>query len=176
MNRAVTENKLYQEWLDRTPENISQIQQKLYDIFIAHASSMIHQFMRHSDPDLAHDITARVMMRMDHFKGDSTFTTWVHRVILNSIYRKQLEIKEQSVECDIINAYYVAANEDEYEKSDLDREVEGMLSPEQLELYRHMFVEGYSAQDVSNLTGKSQSKIARDWATIREILRDGFSK
>jgi RNA polymerase sigma-70 factor, ECF subfamily len=135
------------------------------------------------DDDLARDLTQdtfiRAFERLDGFRGEARFSTWLHSiavtVVLNGL-RKVRKLNQRETDLDEgldVTGTSAAAEPDL--KRRLAAAIDGLP-----EGYRTVFVmhdvEGYSHEEIGAAlglaTGSSKSRLSRARATLREALAD----
>lgn len=129
--------------------------------------------------DLTQDTFVRVFRKLDGFRGDAAFTTWLHQVatsvILNGI-RKRKRIRSREKEMDSVPDIGTTPNRAEPDlKRRLARAVNALP-----ETYRAVFVmhdvEGYTHREIADAldvkTGTSKARLSRARARLRIELQD----
>jgi RNA polymerase sigma factor (sigma-70 family) len=103
------ENDLYEQWHDASAEEKPKFERRLFRV-VRHARNVILGKIPEADENLPRDIASTVIERLAEFNGESKFTTWEHRVILNqcNLYlrekvkgRKRLYVSKDDPEDDI---------------------------------------------------------------------------
>ena len=129
--------------------------------------------------DMTQDTFVRVFRKLDGFRGDAAFTTWLHQVttsvVLNGIRkRKRIESRERDLE----TAPQVGVTPTRAEpdlKRRLTEAVNGLP-----EAYRAVFVmhdvEGYTHREIADAldvkTGTSKARLSRARARLRIELQE----
>jgi RNA polymerase sigma-70 factor (ECF subfamily) len=156
-------------------------QRELYD---AHVDRVYRLAYRMAGEDaLARDLTqdtfVRVFEKLDGFRGDAAFTTWLHAVatsvVLNGL-RRQKRIRER--ERDLEAARHVGTTP-EGPEPDLKRRLQAAVSALP-DLYRSVFVmhdlEGYTHREIAAALGvqpgTSKARLSRARARLRIELQD----
>ena len=156
-------------------------QRELYD---AHVDRVYRLAYRMAGEDaLARDLTqdtfVRVFEKLDGFRGDAAFTTWLHSVttsvVLNGL-RRQKRIRER--ERDLEAARHIGTTP-EGPEPDLKRRLRAAVTALP-DLYRSVFVmhdlEGYTHQEIATALGvqpgTSKARLSRARARLRIELQD----
>jgi DNA-directed RNA polymerase specialized sigma24 family protein len=77
------ENELYAQWHDASAEERPKFERRLFRVVVTHARNVMWGKIPEADENLARDIAAVVIKQLAAFDGESKFTTWTHRIILN---------------------------------------------------------------------------------------------
>ena len=72
------ENELYKQWRSATDRR--HVEEKLYRAVSRHAAAVVLSKFPEGCRDLVPDIAAAVMSRIESFRGESKFSTWVHAI------------------------------------------------------------------------------------------------
>jgi RNA polymerase sigma factor (sigma-70 family) len=81
------ENELYAQWCAASDEEKPQLEKRLFNKLTQHAQAVMWEKIPDADKRLAPDIASVVMEHLAKFKGNSKFSTWTHRIILNHCYQ-----------------------------------------------------------------------------------------
>jgi len=156
-------------------------QRELYEAHVDRVYRLAYRMVG-DDPlarDLTQDTFVRVFEKLDGFRGDAAFTTWLHSVatsvVLNGI-RRQKRIRER--ERDIESARHVGVTPDGPEP-DLKRRLRAAVAALP-ELYRAVFVmhdlEGFTHQEIATALGvklgTSKARLSRARARLRVELQE----
>jgi len=168
-------------------------------VFLAYAPRVysVARRMLGNDPD-AEDVTQEVLLlvvrKLDTFRGEAGFTTWLHRVTVNAALthrRKQKRRHEHQVDAplDVLSdrsnapiACSVPASPDQKLLQHEMREVIEAAISQLPEIYRDVYVladvEGLSNAEVGEMLGLSvpaiKSRLHRARLMMREILEPYF--
>jgi RNA polymerase sigma-70 factor (ECF subfamily) len=126
--------------------------------------------------DWAQEAWVRIFRALSSFRGDARFTTWLHRIAVNSAlhgrrWRDRRVIREEALE-DTFAARSV--NEDALLKVKLEKSIK--ILPERMRqvLVLHD-VEGYTHEEIAEFlgvtAGTSKSQLFKARARMRELLR-----
>lgn len=132
--------------------------------------------------DLTQEVFIQLYRKLKTFRGDSLFTTWLHRLTTNAVlmhFRKIAARPEQTVEDEEAFSGYSGAIENRNSSSLIDRialdEAIQKLSPG----YRAVFIlhdiEGYEHNQISEIlgcaVGTSKSQLHKARMKLRSLLR-----
>ena len=137
------------------------------------------------DPDLAQDLTQEIFIhlfrKLETFRGDAAFTTWLHRLTVNHVlmhFRKRGVRLERTTEEGEVPEQVEAGSDRPQSMPVIDRialdKAIGELPPG----YRTVFVlhdvEGYEHEEIANLlgcsVGTSKSQLHKARMRLRELL------
>ena len=175
---AVTESQL----IERVLRGDAAAERALYDAHVDRVYRLAYRMA--GDADLAQDFTQetfiRAFDRLSDFRGDSAFSTWLHRigvsVVLNGLRKHGRHGKR---EADLEEATTVCGSAPSSVEPDLrDRlhqAIDGLP-----EIYRTVFVmhhvEGYTHEEIGGVlecpTGTTKARLARARARLRAALAD----
>ncbi|HKJ01348.1 MAG TPA: sigma-70 family RNA polymerase sigma factor [Longimicrobiales bacterium] len=173
------------EWVERAKEGDEVAFRRLYDANVERIYRLTYR-MAGSD-DLARDFTQeaflRAWQRLDQFRGDAAFSTWLHSIAvsvsLNGIRKVDRHRKrERSLE----DAVHVAPRQRRLEPDARDRlrgAVDGLP-----EIYRTVFLmhdlEGFSHGEIAEALGvaegTSKARLFRARAKLRDALGDAMQE
>lgn len=130
--------------------------------------------------DLAHDVFMQVQRKIDSFRGDSAFTTWLHRITVNQVlmhFRKKSYKSESVTETGELPDYDLTYSERPLPVVD---RIALRAAIEQLPKgYRTVFilhdVEGYEHEEIGRLlgisSGTSKSQLHKARMRLRQLLQ-----
>ena len=133
--------------------------------------------------DLAQEVFIQVFRKIDTFRGESSFTTWLHRLTVNQVlmhFRKPGVKRELPTEDDKIPTRIASGTENPRKMALIDRisleEAIRHLSPG----YRAVFilhdVEGYEHQQIARMLGcaegTSKSQLHKARMKMRRLLKE----
>jgi len=132
--------------------------------------------------DLTQDVFVQLFRKLNTFRGDASFATWLHRLTVNEVlmhFRKPAVRKERTTEDGTTPTRVVGGTENPFRMSLVDRisldEAIRQLSPG----YRAVFilhdVEGYEHQQIGQMLGcaigTSKSQLHKARMKLRRLLR-----
>ena len=131
--------------------------------------------------DLAQEVFIQLFRKLHTFRGDSSFTTWLHRLTVNQVlmhFRKPLIKTERTTEDGTTPDRIVTGSENPLRMSQIDRialdEAIDQLSPG----YRMVFIlhdlEGYEHDQIGKMlgcaVGTSKSQLHKARLRLRQLL------
>lgn len=128
--------------------------------------------------ELTQETFVRVWERLGSFRGDSAFSTWLHRVTVNVViaelrrrgrWRERLAARED----DEVGAAKPGFSEGG--DLDLERAIAG-LSPQARLVFLLHDVEGYKHGEIAELTGLAVGTSKAHLHRARLLLREGLSR
>lgn len=126
--------------------------------------------------DWAQEAWVRVFRALPTFRGESRFTTWLHRIALNSaLHGRRWRERRVKHEAPILPTHPAqASNEDTALRLKLERAMERLPDRMRQVLVLHD-VEGYTHEEIGEFLGvtpgTSKSQLFKARARMREILR-----
>ena len=130
--------------------------------------------------ELTQDVFVRAWEKLPQFRGDSAFSTWIHRVAVNIVLtdrknegrsRKRMKDDEENVGEDIFAS--AATTPRDADRMDLAKAIEG-LPPGARQIFVLHDVEGYKHEEIADLcgitAGGSKAQLHRARLLLREAL------
>ena len=132
--------------------------------------------------DLAQDVFIQLFKKIGMFRGESAFTTWLHRMTVNQVlmhFRKKGVRVEQTTESGEMPAQVVAGTEDHERMPVVDRIALDNAIAKLPPGYRAVFVlhdvEGYDHAEVGRMlgvaAGTSKSQLHKARMKLRSLLK-----
>jgi RNA polymerase sigma-70 factor (ECF subfamily) len=150
----------------------------LYDTHVLRVHRLAYRLCGDSDlaADLAQDVFVQVFRQLGTFRGESSFTTWLHRVAvttsLNSM-RKVKRLRERETDLDEAREFAVDGGD-----ADVDPDVRDALAaaidalPESLRVALVMHaIEGYTHTEIGALLGIAEGTSKKRVFDARARLR-----
>jgi RNA polymerase sigma-70 factor, ECF subfamily len=166
--------------ISRALEGDSMAERQLFD---RHVDRVYQLCLRLSgDADLAQDFCqetfVKAFSRLDAFEGRAQFSTWLHRVAvntsLNGMRRVQRTRAHETVTEEWAELAPAPANSDSALRRCLHRAIDELSEGMRAVFVMHE-VEGYSHQEIAEAleleVGTSKARLSRARAQLREILR-----
>lgn len=124
--------------------------------------------------ELTQDVYVRCWERLHQFRGDSLFTTWLHRLAVNLIVeqrKKRTRVAKKEMAVEDLDAYgrHVEAVMPET-RIDLERAIAG-LPPRAREALILRDVEGYTYKEVARMTGVAVGTVKAQVHRARKLVR-----
>ena len=133
--------------------------------------------------DMLQEAFVRAWNKLELFKGDSKFGTWLHRLTVNVVLSdRRIRIKrlkrEQAFSDDIERVQVGERNVFAGLRKDLEAAIAGL--PERARTVLILYdVEGYQHQEIADMTGmavgSSKAQLHRARKMVREVLQDSDS-
>jgi len=131
--------------------------------------------------DLAQDVFIQLFRKMDTFRGESSFTTWLHRLTVNQVlmhFRKPVVQTEQTTEDGTAPVRIASGTEHPGKMSVVDRISLGEAIRQLPRGYRTVFilhdVQGYEHEQISQMlgcaVGTSKSQLHKARMKLRSLL------
>ncbi|HYE15309.1 MAG TPA: RNA polymerase sigma factor [Pyrinomonadaceae bacterium] len=132
--------------------------------------------------DLAQEVFVQLFRKVGMFRGDSAFTTWLHRMAVNQVlmhFRKKSTRVEQTTEDGDVPVQVVAGSEDPGRMPVVDRVALDRALAKLPPGYRSVFVlhdvEGYEHEEIGRLlgiaAGTSKSQLHKARMKLRSLLK-----
>jgi RNA polymerase sigma-70 factor (ECF subfamily) len=150
----------------------------LYDAHVDRVYRLAYRMA--GEDELARDFTqetfVRVHQRLDQFRGESAFGTWLHTIAvsvsLNGLRRRRRR-EDREIDLDEMDLGYTPASTGAEVKERLEQAIEGLP-----EIYRTVFLmhdlEGFSHQEIAAALdlaeGTSKARLSRARARLRQSL------
>ena len=133
--------------------------------------------------DMVQEAFVRAWNKLELFKGDSKFGTWLHRLTVNVVLSdRRIRVKrlkrEQEFSDDIERVQVGERNVFAGLRKDLEAAIAGL--PERARTVLILYdVEGYRHQEIADMTGmavgSSKAQLHRARKMVREVLQDSDS-
>jgi RNA polymerase sigma-70 factor, ECF subfamily len=167
------------DWVARAQEGDSVAYEQVYRACVGrvHAVCLRMTGSQQRAEELTQDVFVRAWQRLGSFRGDSLFTTWLHRLAVNQVLserratsrRERRELSEPEIEA--FGHAAVAAMPGT--RVDLERAIAALPEGARKVLVLRD-VQGYRYQEIAGITGVSlgtvKAQIHRARALIREAL------
>lgn len=131
--------------------------------------------------DLTQDVFIQLHRKINSFRGDSAFTTWLHRLTVNQVlmhFRKRVVRYEKTAEEDEVPVQIVPGTENQNKMSVIDKIALKKAIQELPEGYKKVFllhdVEGYEHEEIAQIlgcsVGTSKSQLHKARAKLKRML------
>lgn len=172
-----------QNLIERCKNNDRQAQKLLFDKYATKMMGICLRYCKNYEDarDVMQDGFVKVFSKIDTFKGDSSFGTWMSRVFIHTSLNhfRKAHIKHEHV--DITEYQFEQSTEDVKEASAYEWEKSTVLEAIQKlpDIYRviiNMYaVEGMSHDEISQeldiSVGTSKSRLSRARALLKDVLK-----
>jgi RNA polymerase sigma-70 factor (ECF subfamily) len=170
------------ETIERARAGDARAFRRLYDAHVDRVYRLAYRMC--GEDDMARDMTQetfiRVHQRLDQFRGDAAFSTWLHSiavsVTLNGL-RKAKRIRSREYDLDEMapGAAVTTARAEPDLRDRLRKAIESLP-----DIYRSVFVmhdlEGYNHREIASALdvaeGTSKARLSRARSRLREVLDD----
>lgn len=128
--------------------------------------------------ELVQDVFVRAWQKLDTFRGDAAFSTWLHRVAVNIVLsrRKQDGVRrDRTVQDDDTVAAAPARTVSIAERVDLEAAIAGLPQGARRIFVLHD-VEGYTHEEIGDLLGITSGGSKAQLHRARMLLREALSK
>ena len=129
--------------------------------------------------ELAQDAFVRAWEKLDTFRGQSAFTSWLHRLTVNVVlgsWRSKGRQRERVVAmADMTGLGNVAQESHPRQAVDLERAIAGLPAGARTVFVLHD-VEGYRHSDIAELTGLAVGTSKAQLHRARQLLRKALGK
>lgn len=127
--------------------------------------------------ELTQSAFVRAWQKLDTFRGDSAFSTWLHRLTVNVVFEAQRSDQRRVGRVTTTDDLDVLDRQGRHEtpgmKIDLEQAI-AKLPDRAREVFVLFQVEGYSHEEIANMTGmaigSSKAQLHRARQLLREIL------
>jgi RNA polymerase sigma-70 factor (ECF subfamily) len=127
--------------------------------------------------DLTQDTFVRAFQKLDQFRGEAAFTSWVHRIAV-SVALNRLETIRETVPLESEQSALVRDSEPEPDLRERLGWAIGQLSPDSQVVFLMHDLEGYTHEEIGQVlgvaTGTSKARLSRARADLRELLGDAM--
>lgn len=154
------ENALYDEWKNRSESERDTVEKQLLHSINLHAHRVLYMVMRSTSADVIDDITFSIFADIDSFRGDSKFSTWVHRAILNYCHNLQ-RTRRRKKETPLTHAHAkeIGVFHDPDKVLILEQLIQRLDDPEK-EIIQ-LYLEGNSVPEIASILNITQANAAK---------------
>jgi len=164
------ENDAFQAWLlaeSDVQKNMAEV--TLLHLLRRHSNSIIWIKMQRNDPSLANKAIMQVWQNIHTFRGESAFSTWVHRVLTNVVNDEMREEMQRKGEQPIEESEEPAIKLDLNWRLLYDK-VKKALPPEDQELMQCK-LEGMTDSEIAVRFSTRRSTIEWRWGVLKEKVK-----
>lgn len=148
----------------------------LYDAHVGRVHRLVFRLC--GDAELAGELTqdafVRAFQQLPKFRGDSSFSTWLHRVAVNTTMnglRKVRRLREREVDIEHASSLGSWDNEHDHElQQRLHRAIEALPESQRHTLILHD-IEGYTHQEIASALGVAEGTSKSRLFMARSALR-----
>ncbi|NPD86450.1 sigma-70 family RNA polymerase sigma factor [Lentimicrobium sp. L6] len=128
--------------------------------------------------EIAQDVFLKVFEKLEGFRGDSRFSTWLYRIAYNAAISKtrKRRLEVEALDDFTISNYSVDEVKEELESIDAEeqqallKEAMDSLSDDDYLIVKLFYLEESSVKDISTVTGLSQANVKVKLHRIRKKL------
>lgn len=128
--------------------------------------------------EISQDVFLKVFEKLDSFRGDSKFSTWLYRIAYNAAISKtrKRRLEVEALDDFTINNYSVDEVKEELENIDAEAQQKLLkhameqLSDDDYLIVKMFYLEEMSVNDISNVNGLSQANVKVKLHRIRKKL------
>lgn len=169
--RKDLENQVYARWQEEPTNQV--LMDELRRLLLHHAQAVMYSILRRSDTALAAEAADKVMLNLEHFQGDSLFTTWAHSIITRTMYyqrRQGRRRKEVSIE-----KAELLGGELSLGVVDIIQTAKKVLDSEQFAVFEEKVLRGRTFDEIEDALSLPHSTVHRQWTRIVSTLRDALA-
>lgn len=126
--------------------------------------------------ELTQDVFVRAWSRLDSFRGDAAFGTWLHRIAVNAVLQKGRSDRRREKRVEIRDAHELEApvtRDRPADRLDLERAVAGLPEGARAIFLLHD-VHGYKHHEIADMmglaVGTTKAQLHRARRLLREVL------
>jgi RNA polymerase sigma-70 factor (ECF subfamily) len=122
--------------------------------------------------ELLQDVFVKVWERIGGFRGESEFSSWVHRIAVNVVLETgRKESRKQSAESRSVGEVELAVPSSIEDRLDLDAAI-GRLPPGARRAFVLHDVEGYKHHEIAKMTGLAEGTLRAQLHRARQLLME----
>jgi RNA polymerase sigma-70 factor (ECF subfamily) len=148
--------------------------ERLYRAHVGRVHALARRMMGAEDPqDVTQEVFVRVWRRIDSFRGESAFGTWLHRVAVNVILSRrasQRGERERRVDSEEAMEHVAARPEHRDERRDFERAIVRLPEGARQVFVLHD-VEGYRHDEIAEFLGVTTGTTKAQLHRARMLLR-----
>ena len=154
--------------------------ERLYRTHVSRIHSLTRRMLGNAEADeVTQDIFVRTWQKLGQFRGDSAFTTWLHRLAVNVVIerRRSFAIQRERMMDDpaVLDLVPVAPSRGDL-RVDFEQAIE-QLPPGAREIFVLHDVEGYKHREIASMlditSGTSKRQLHRARMLMRRFLSGG---
>jgi RNA polymerase sigma factor (sigma-70 family) len=166
-----TENVVFQEFSEAEGQRRDDLRTELHKMLLAHAMSVCWLQLREYRPDVASYCVIKAFQKLDHFRGDSKFSTWFHRICLNACTSNlRNKLRQAEVPLDSVGEKGTENESAILARLELEKIREHLSGDDRV--FLQWKLENLDETAIAEITGLSLSGVRAKWSRIRKrILR-----
>lgn len=166
------ENRVYALWV-ASPDR-AEVEQELLRLIRQHVGRLRWRILRDGSPDACEDMTADVFMRLQSFRGESTFSTWLHAVIHNACVNEGKKRKRWQL-VPLEDAEAEAASTSVAEARVQAQDLLERVGPRDRKLLE-MWTAGADMHELEQAFGVSRTAIRKRLVRLMKEMKDGTAR
>jgi RNA polymerase sigma-70 factor, ECF subfamily len=153
--------------------------ERLYHSHVARIHSLTRRMLgTHEADEVTQDIFVRTWQKLGQFRGESAFSTWLHRLAINVVIekRRSFAIQRERITDDpaALDALTVAPARADL-TVDFEHAIE-QLPPGAREIFVLHDVEGYKHEEIGRMTGVATGTSKAQLHRARRLLREALDR
>ena len=126
--------------------------------------------------ELTQDVFVRAWEKMNTFRGDAAFASWLHRITLNIVYQRQRSERRRVARRERIAGSSGPSNpRDSASAVDLERAIR-RLPPGARSAFVLHDLEGYRHEEIAAMTGLAVGTLKSQLHRARRLLREALER
>jgi RNA polymerase sigma-70 factor (ECF subfamily) len=129
--------------------------------------------------DLVQEVFVKAWDRLDAFRGDSAFGTWLHRVAVNAFLQQRRgasrRAAREELADDIESLPALAVSEDPGERMDLEHAIAALPPGARTAFVLHD-VEGYRHEEIAEMSGIAAGTVRAQLHRARRLLMEALER
>lgn len=128
--------------------------------------------------ELLQDVFVRIWEKLGSYRGDASFTTWVHRLAVNVVLEAERKEKRRAGHIDDDDAGVelgVARTDSVHDRLDLQQAV-AALPPGARRVFILHDIEGYQHNEIAQMTGLAEGTLRAQLHRARKLLMEALER
>lgn len=179
-DQQVSDDGLHQ-WVARAQEGDSAAYERVYHACVGRVYAICLRMTASQQwaEELTQDVFVRAWQRLTSFRGDSRFTTWLHRLTVNLVLQEQRTVgrrgRRERSESEIEAYGHTAVAAMPGTKVDLERAIAALPEGARTMLVLRD-VQGYRYQEIAGLTGVTLGTVKAQIHRARALMREALDR
>ena len=180
MNRAVTAQTTEERLVERARDGDLSAFEALYRSHVGrtHALALRMTGDAREAEEATQDIWVRTWERLDSFHGESAFTTWLHRLSVNSLLdrqRRRSRLRNRGESLEHPEARRQSRSPDRTgDRIDLERALAELPEGARTMFTLHQ-IEGFKCREIAELTGRAEGTVKAQLHRARTLLKEALA-
>ncbi len=170
-----------QEWVREAQRGDAQAYEAVYRACVGRVYSLCLRMVGSAPEaeELTQDVFVRAWQRLETYRGDSRFTTWLHRLAVNVVLQHRRtqgrRWARETLTDDPAKFGHAAGRATPATRIDLERAIE-TLPPKAQEVLILRDVEGYKYREVAELTGVAVGTVKAQVHRARRMVQEALER